>query len=161
MLSLCSIYGLRAGEVVNLKLDDFDWANETFTVHRGKRGRVQQFPLQYEVGEKILGYLKHARPNTACRHLFITLKPPYRPVSSATIWTIIAKRIERLGGPIENFGPHSLRHACATHLLRNGCALKDIADFLGHRTMTSVGIYARFDVRSLRHVAAFSLAGVK
>ena len=51
IFSLCSIYALRRSEVVNLTLDDFDWENETFTVRRVKRGRVQQFPIQFEVGE--------------------------------------------------------------------------------------------------------------
>jgi integrase/recombinase XerD len=62
---------------------------------------------------------------------------------------------------LEHVGPHSLRHACATRLLKKGASLKEIADFLGHRNIKSVGIYARYDTRSLRKVAAFSLAGVR
>jgi integrase/recombinase XerD len=50
ILFLCAIYGLRSSEIVNLTLNDFDWVNETFVVRRAKRGRVQQYPIQYEVG---------------------------------------------------------------------------------------------------------------
>lgn len=161
IFSLCSIYALRSSEVVNLALSDFDWVNETFTVKRAKRGRIQQFPIQFEVGETILRYLQQARPPCSCRHLFVTLRPPYRPVRTATLWTIVGPRMKRLGINSEHFGAHSLRHACATQLLSKGSSLRDIADFLGHRDMKSVSIYAKYDVRSLKQVAAFSLAGVK
>jgi integrase/recombinase XerD len=54
VLCLCAIYGLRASEVANLTMDDFDWVNETFIVRRVKSGRTQQFPIQFEVGGAIL-----------------------------------------------------------------------------------------------------------
>ena len=60
----------------------------------------------------------------------------------------------------EYFGPHALRHACATQLLKKGSSLRDIADFLGHKDTKSVSIYAKYDTRSLRALASFSLAGV-
>lgn len=60
-----------------------------------------------------------------------------------------------------NIGPHALRHSCATRLLSQGSSLQEIADFLGHRDLNSVSIYARYDNRLLRKVGAFSLAGVQ
>lgn len=161
ILFLCSIYGLRSSEVVDLTLDDFDWINETFFVRRAKRGRIQQFPIQAEVGEIILKYLQNGRPRTLCRNLFLTLQPPYRAVNPATFWTIIMKRILRFKLPIKPFGPQALRRACATELLRKGSSLRDIADFLGHRNLQCVSIYAKYDTRSLKKVAAFGLGGLK
>jgi integrase/recombinase XerD len=161
ILFLCSIYGLRRSEIVNLTLSDFDWVNESFVVRRAKRGRIQQFPIQFEVGEAILKYLRFGRPRCPCRNLFVTLKPPYKAISPSTMWTIIANRIRRLDLNMKPVGPHSFRHACATELLRTGSSLKEIADFLGHRNLESVSIYAKADIRSLRKVAAFSLASVR
>jgi integrase/recombinase XerD len=66
-----------------------------------------------------------------------------------------------LGILSEHMGPHSIRHACATQLLKRGTPLKDIADFLGHSNLKCVSIYAKHDVRSLRQVSAFSLRGVQ
>lgn len=43
ILSFFALYGLRSSEVANLRLEDFDWLNETFVVRRAKRGRVQHF----------------------------------------------------------------------------------------------------------------------
>ena len=157
---LYSIYGLRASEVARLRLADFDWRSETFCVQRAKRGGIQQFPIQYEVGEAIINYLRHGRPHCTCRFVFLTLQLPYRPLESWAMGCIVRKRIKQLGIQSKHGGPHSLRHACATQLLRKGSSLKEIADFLGHRTTQCVAMYAKFDKRSLHKVAAFSLAGI-
>ena len=161
VISLCSIYAVRAIEITNLTLNDFDWINETFTLKRAKSGRIQQFPLQFEVGQAILDYLQRGRPRCSVRNLFVTVQTPYRPLNSGNVWEIVASRIMKLGIESESMGPHSLCHACATQLLKKGSSLRDIADFLGHRGMASVSVYAKCDVRALRAVAAFSLAGVK
>jgi integrase len=159
MLLLCSIYALRSSEVSDLRLIDIDWREETFCVKRAKRGGYQRYPLQYEVGEAILSYLK-ARPRCTCRNVFVTLGQPYRRVSPGGMYTTVSRRFKVLGIPSKGCGPHSLRHACATHLLKTGTPLKDIADFLGHRDTRLVGLYAKFDTRSLRKVAAFNLKGL-
>jgi len=161
MLFLCSIYALRASEVMNLTVDDFDWFNETFIVRRAKQGRIQQFPLQFEVGDVILNYLKHGRPRCKCRSLFVTLKPPYHRLGPQTLRNTVVKQMTLLRINSERNGPHSLRHACATQLLRRGSSLRDIADLLGHTDMSSVLIYAKHDLRLLNQVADFSLAGVR
>jgi integrase/recombinase XerD len=161
ILAFFAIYGLRSSEVANLLLGDFDWANETFTVRRAKRGRIQQYPIQYEVGETLIRYLRHGRPHCTCKHVFVSRNPPFRPVESSGMWQVVAKRMARLGITSEHKGPHALRHACATQLLKKGSSLMEIADFLGHRDLKSVSIYAKYDTRSLRKVAEFSLAGVQ
>lgn len=75
IISLCAIYALRASEVANLNLNDFNWTDETFTVHRAKSKMVQRFPLQCEVGEAILSYLQGCRPQCSSNLLFVTLSP--------------------------------------------------------------------------------------
>ena len=156
LFSLAAIYGLRSKEIAGLTLNDFDWRNEIMTVRRAKRGRTQQFPIQYEVGEAILRYLQSARPHCGCRNLFVTRSRPHRAVSSTTIGAFVRRRMEALGIESEQFGPHALRHACATQLLKKGSSLPEIADFLGHRDARSVSIYARNDRRLLSKVS-FSL----
>jgi site-specific recombinase XerD len=158
IILLCAIYALRNSEVIRLTLEDFDWQNETFIVRRAKRGRTQQFPIQYEVGQAIIQYLQYGRPSCLCRNLFVTQHTPYRPLK--TLWPVISRRFRKIAIESENCGSHSLRHACATELLRRGTPLRDIADFLGHRDVRSVSIYARHDLRSLREVAKLSLAGI-
>ena len=161
ILLLFAVYGLRSSEVAQLRLSDFDWRNETFTVRRAKRGGVQQYPIQYEVGEAIIRYLQNGRPRCSSRHLFVSTYKPHGPIGLAPMWQLVRKRMTLAGLQSSYRGPHSLRHSCATRLLGRGSSLQEIADFLGHRNLRSVGIYAKFDTRSLRKVAAFSLAGVR
>jgi integrase len=159
MFLLFSVYGFRSVEVRGLILEDIDWRRGLITVRRAKRGKTQQFPLQSEVGEAIALYLENARPKCPARNVFVTLTPPYRPVLGHTMSAMFAHRTKKIGMAAEKLGPHMLRRACATQLLRSGSSLKDIADFLGHSDLRSVSNYAKFDPASLRNVANFSLRG--
>jgi integrase/recombinase XerD len=161
IINLCSIYALRRIEVVQLRLTDFDWYNEVMTVQRAKRGRVQQFPIQYQVGEAILAYLKSARPRSSCPNLFTTFRVPIRPMGATCVQSVVTKRMRGLGIKSRNFGSHALRHSCATQLLDSGFSLNEIADFLGHRGLRAVSTYAKYNPRLLRSVASFSLAAVR
>lgn len=69
-------------------------------------------------------------------------------------------RMSLLGISAPHTGPHSLRHACATHLVTEGLSLKEIGDHLGHRSSLSTRIYAKVDLPGLREVAAFDLGGL-
>ncbi len=110
VLSLCSIYALRSSEVARLRLSDFDWRDETFAIKRSKRGGLQHYPIQYEVGETILRYLRNGRPRCSCRHVFVTLHPPFRPLQSGSLLQIVSRRIKQLGISSRHMGPHALRH---------------------------------------------------
>ena len=160
IIALAAIYGLRNREIRGLALDDFNWSAETFTVRRAKSGRVQEFPLQWEVGELIIRYLQKGRPRCSCRNLFVSHKPPYGPLTGTTISRIVTERMQFKGLALQQYGPHALRHSCATQLLKKGSSLFEIADLLGHRDMRSVGIYAKFDMKGLKQVANFSLKGL-
>jgi site-specific recombinase XerD len=93
IFSLCSIYALRRCEVVNLKLSDFNWISETLTVRRAKSGRIQQFPLRFEVGERILRYLQAGRPRCNLQTVFVSVHSPHRQIDPTTVWAIIGPRL--------------------------------------------------------------------
>jgi integrase/recombinase XerD len=155
---LASVYGLRCSEIANLTLDDFDWHNEVLTVRRAKRGRVQQFPLQFEVGEAVIRYLREVRGRSRFRNVFLSLNLAHRPIHNLS--QTIAKTIKARGVLETSCGLHGLRHACATELLRKGTSLRGIADLLGHRNLRSVSIYAHCDIHALRRIADFPLTSV-
>lgn len=56
ILMLLSVYGMRRGEVVLLRLEDIDWKNERIYLRRVKRSKPQIFPLSKPVGDAILRY---------------------------------------------------------------------------------------------------------
>ena len=69
VLLLLSSYGLRAGEVRGLRLDDIDWEAETFRVRRSKAGSTAVFPLSRRLGDALLRYLREARPPCGDREI--------------------------------------------------------------------------------------------
>lgn len=161
VLLLLAVYGLRSSELSGLRLSDIDWYDESFLVRRAKNGGVQRFPLQFEVGDAILNYLRRGRPRCVCRNIFVTRGSPHRALSAGAVLSLVKRKIQSLGIEAPQFGPRGFRHACATQLLHKGYSLAEIADFLGHRTMTSVSIYATPSAHSIRKVAAFDFRGLK
>ncbi len=157
ILLLLAVYGFRSGEVRLLRLEDLDWEQETIHIRRSKQRKTQQYPLVGEAGDAILCYLRRVRPQSRHREVFLSLKQPYRPLSVEGFGSIVAKRMRWLGLELPFYGPHILRHACATHLLRQGFSLKEIGDHLGHVSPASTQIYAKVDLLGLREVGEFDL----
>ncbi len=160
ILLLLAIYGFRSGEVTRLLLEDFDWERELLRVTRTKTQQTQTFPLSHPVGDAVLRYLKEVRPRCAWREVFLTCYAPIRPLTYFAIYVLVSHRLRALGVELAHYGPHSLRHACATHLLEEGLSLKEIADHLGHRHPNSTRIYTKVDLGGLRQVADFDLGGL-
>ena len=79
ILMLLSTYGVRAGEVVALRLDDIDWRKEVIRIRHSKTDSTSYLPLLPEVGEALLKYLQKSRPKTPIREMFIRCHAPYRP----------------------------------------------------------------------------------
>jgi integrase/recombinase XerD len=157
---LFAIYGMRVGEVRGLKLEDLDWEKELIYLTRPKPRRRQSYPLTYTVGEAILRYLKRVRPSTSRREFSLTVKAPRQPLSSGSLYDLVSDRLHPLVAGLPHYGPHSLRHACATRLLAEGLSMKEIGDHLGHRKADTTRVYAKVDLAGLRQVADFDLGGL-
>ena len=158
ILMLLAVYGLRAGEVTHLRLDDIDWGQERIFVTSFKTRNRRAYPLSRPVGHAILRYLKDVRPRSAHRDIFLSIRSPIQPVRE--LWALVSRRLRRLGLSLPHFGPHTLRHACASHLLTQGLSLKEIGSHLGHHDPASTRIYAKVDLSGLRAVADFDLEGL-
>lgn len=159
IILLLAVYGLRIGEVCGLTLDDLDWAHEKLRLRRLKNHRTQEFPLTAEVGNAILKYLQKVRPQCSSRSLFLTLRRPYRTMRTGGASSCVSCHIRALG-PAPHYGPHSLRHACASHLLDEGFSIKEIGDHLGHRSPRSTQIYAKVERKKLAQVADTQLSSL-
>jgi len=160
IITLLAVYGFRSSEVCRLKLDDLDWERELILLSRTKQRREHQYPLVREVGEAILLYLRKARPQTDRREVFLRLLPPFGPLTVGGLGTMVHWRLKSLDIKLPHYGPHALRHACASHLLAEGLSLKEIGDHLGHSDPRSTRMYAKVDLEGLREVARFDLGGL-
>jgi integrase len=96
------------------------------TMRRSKRGRKQILPLPSDVRQAVLNYIR-MRPRCSFRHLFVTVKPPYRPIGKSSLYCLTSRRLKKLGVISGCLGPHSIRHARVMQLLRDGSRQKAIA----------------------------------
>jgi site-specific recombinase XerD len=153
LLLLLARLGLRAGEVVALALDDFDWEAGLVTV-RGKGKRMAQMPLPSEVGTAITDYLSTGRPRCSSRSVFIRAKAPLTGfANSVAVCSLVDRALERAGVESEYRGSHVFRHSLATGMLNQGASLDEIGDLLRHRRPDTTRIYAKVDLVSLRSIA--------
>jgi integrase/recombinase XerD len=121
---------------------------------------VERDDESFLLGEAILRYLKKVRPNASRREVFLTVKAPLQPLSSGSLYDLVSDRLRPLVAGLPHYGPHSLRHACATRLLAEGLSMKEIGDHLGHRKVDTTRVYAKVDMAGLRQVADFDLGGL-
>lgn len=162
ILMLLAIYGLRAREVAQLRLDHIDWNRDLLHVARAKSRDTHVYPLLPSLGNAILRYVETVRRRPSVhREVFLTLLSPFRPLSPGALYGVVGPRLKALGVRTAHRGPHALRHACAAHLVTEGVSLKAIGDHLGHRSTAASRVYAKVDLPSLRAVAAFDLGGLR
>jgi len=161
ILLLLAVYGLRSEEVQRLQLEDVDWERNRITIVRPKPRTIRQFPLAATVGDAILRYLTDVRRHRPSRHVFLTVRAPYGPLSRSALWKAVHDRLRPFQLSLRHQGPHALRHACATHLLEEGLSMKAIGDHLGHRNPNSTCVYAKVDLAGLREVAEIDLGGLQ
>jgi integrase/recombinase XerD len=146
--------GLRAGEVVQLRLDDLDWRNATVRVRARKTGHGALLPLTAQVGAAVVDYLRRGRPDSPAREVFVLhwLRVG-APISSSVVRRAVDHALQRAGMDAPVRGANLLRHSLATDLLDRGASLREIADLLGHASLATTRIYAAVDVAALREVA--------
>jgi integrase len=144
--------GLRSGEVARIKLDDIDWRAGTITLRHTKGLRDDVMPLPATTGEAIAAYLKNERPQTSNRAVFVRyIAPRDEPVGPDLVRKTIRQAYARAGLPYTQ--SHLLRHTMASRLLAGGSSLKEVADVLRHRALSTTQIYAKLDSRKLVEVA--------
>jgi len=153
ILVLLARLGVRAGEVVQMTLDDIDWEAGELTV-RGKGGRQDKLPLPKEVGQSLAKYLQRGRPRCACRRVFIRSQAPHRGLAgSSAIVYVVRTALRRAGINAVAGGAHLLRHALATAMLRKGASLPEIGKILRHQLPKTTAIYTKVDMAALRSLA--------
>jgi integrase/recombinase XerD len=162
ILLLISTYGLRAGEITRLRLDDIDWRKDAIRIRHSKTGNTSYIPLLPEPGEALLKYLQKSRPRTSFREVFLRCCAPYRPFKEgSSLYGLVRHRLETAGVIASGKrGPHAFRHARAVTMLRAAVPVKQIGDLLGHRAADSTLVYLKLATEDLRTVALEIPTGV-
>ena len=154
ILLLLARLALRAGDISQLRLEDIKWTEALISVS-GKSRRETQLPLTQEVGQAVVEYLQHGRPQSDSAAVFVRSRAPFRAFANhCAISVIVERAMRRAGVRCPSRGAaHVLRHSAASAMLRQGASLQEIADVLRHRSIETTQIYAKVDVIALRSIA--------
>lgn len=152
MLLMLSTYGMRAGELIRLRLDDIDWREERLRVRQSKTHIESLLPLVKPVGDALLAYLQHGRPQTDHREVFLKIHAPLGPfTSSGSLSSAVRRRLLEAGIEVKGrHGAHAFRFARALSLMRASVSMKWVGDLLGHQSEKSTHTYIRLATEDLR-----------
>lgn len=158
---LCLTSGIRACDVISLRMDDIDWINSSIVTTQQKTGNPLTIPMLPAVGNALCDYILNERPNVNDDHVFLRSLAPYVPLSHhGSVYNII-KRVQRIAG-LDNVpcGSRALRHNIASKMLRSGSQLPTISAVLGQVDPNSTDVYLTTDEEKLREcVLPFPVGG--
>ena len=134
--------GARRGELLGLLWRDVDLNRANAFVHSSKNGEPRVLPLVPAVVTELKRF--QGKPDDL---VFGSARKPGKAMDISSHWRSALQQAK-----IEQFRFHDLRHSCASTLAQNGASLLEIADVLGHRTMTMVRRYSHLSVDSKRRL---------
>lgn len=156
--------GMRAADIVNLKLHDIDWLNGELHLVQNKTANPVVLPLMRNVGEALKDYILNARPDISSEYVFLTTRFPIRKLSEGTSLAFIFEKYEEMAGierkPFDGKGFHSLRRRIATKMVIAGVPVTTVSQVLGQMKMDSAKQYLSFNTENLRE-CAISLDGIE
>jgi len=167
ILELLYSSGLRVGELVSLRMGDYDPRERVVRV-RGKGGKEREVPVGKPAADAIAGYLEerdeawraqagrgHDRSDQTDRSgggdpdghpLFLSDRG--KPLNARAVQRMIGRWTAAHGIP--GVTPHTLRHTFATHLLDGGADLRAIQDLLGHASVRTTQKYTHVTIDRLK-----------
>ena len=142
--------GLRASDIVSIKLEDIDWEKQAIRIMQKKNSHEIIVPMPTEVGNAIYLYITHSRPNdkTKSRELFVKNRVPYDRLNRTACRSALKRALPNRNVPGSGF--HVTRKTFATDSLRDGTGRQTLADLLGHRDITSLNHYLLLDEDRMR-----------
>lgn len=148
--------GIRAVDILNLKLSDIDWQGDTIHIFQQKTNKPLVLPLLPAIGNALAKYIMNDRPKTDLPYVFLSFNAPHQPLGGHSACYAIVKKIFASAGirpDNELKGTRLLRHHVASKMLKEGIALQTISSTLGHVKPDSTDVYLTTDEEKLRECA--------
>ena len=158
MVLLTARLGVRVGDLRRLELGWFDWRAKTLAFTQHKTGLPLTLPLPGDVGWAVIDYVRHGRPEAACRQVFVKHRYPFTAFGSSTSAGCRLSYYARRAGIVfaagRSHGLHSLRGALAVEMLQSDTPPPVVTAVLGHAAGTTTAAhYFRLDTEHLRRCA--------
>lgn len=149
MLEILYATGIRRNELLNLRLEDIDFEQETIRVQQGKGGKDRVVPVNQTALKYIQNYIRVIRPglvkNGNHDYLLVNYLGKRLRGSLNKILAPYLKKVSKKSVHI-----HTLRHTVATHLLKRGMTLRHLQEFLGHSCLESTTRYLQLEISDLQ-----------
>ena len=149
LVQLAYTMGLRPKEISKIRLDDISFGTQLLKVSERKGKNPVELPMPEHTVKAIAAYLIAARPHSEHRRVFLTLQPPFRPMSPGVVGHHITKAM-RNSGLLST--AYWLRHTYAQNLLEAGCSIFEIKEMLGHDKIESTKLYLHVHLKLMRKV---------
>ena len=146
MLGLMYSSGLRISEIINVKIEDFDFENNLLRVQQGKGRKDRNTVLSEKVADILQRYVKNKKVGKYVFENNRKGKLTKRSVQKAFSDALKKSRIKKIASC------HSLRHSFATHLLENGTDIRYIQELLGHKNLETTQIYTKVANNNLKNI---------
>lgn len=153
MIDLLFSCGLRANELIQMKIRDIKLSSEQILIH-GKGSKDRYMPLHQNLIDQIKHYLTYIRPillskgfTSETEYVFINHRGT--PLTVRGLQHILKRVIEK-SGETYKIHPHMLRHAFATVMLDNGADLRVVQELLGHEHLKSTQIYTHVSTEAMK-----------
>jgi integrase/recombinase XerD len=146
-LSVAYGAGLRATEVISLKVSDIDSARMVIRVEQGKGRKDRYVMLSQHLLDLLRAWWKAARP----QGWLFPGRDPGQPLTTRQLNRAIhaAAQMAEISKPVSL---HTLRHSFATHLLEQNIDIRVIQVLLGHAKLDTTAIYTRVATRTIREI---------
>jgi site-specific recombinase XerD len=149
MIQLAYSLGLRPKEISSITLDDISFSKRQLTLGHRKNNNPFTLPVPERTIKAVAAYLTKGRPKGQYRHLFLSFRSPYKPISSATVIHYISKALKAAGLCASAYW---LRHTYAQNLLKTGASIYEIKEMLGHQNIQSTQRYLYIHIELMRKV---------
>ena len=144
VFSTLSYVGMRATELCNLKIKDFDLSGKHPRLHlKIKGGQIHAPLISDELATLLKSYIVTLRVSAKKEDPLFTLTPFSKKRLNRDYLARMVTSIAREHGIEKEISPHSCRATVASHLHRNGVPLSEIQDLLGHKSMMTTMMYIR------------------
>jgi integrase/recombinase XerD len=143
--------GVRRSELIGLRVGDANLEEGLLRIHGGKGAKDRVVPLTQIAVAYLETYIKGIRPKMLgsgqCDRLFLSLRG--RPMGKNTVAGVVEK-YAKLARVKKQITPHSWRHTCATHLVKNEANLRHVQEMLGHKNLSTTETYLRLTITDLK-----------
>ena len=149
MLQLAYTLGLRPIEICQITLDNISFRKAELNIDWRKCHNPLKLPVAEITIKAIAAYIIGVRPQSAHRTLFLSLQPPYGPVTPTTITHHFKVHMQKVNPTATLYW---LRHTYAQNLLQMGRSIYEVKEMLGHDCIESTKKYLHIHIEMMRKV---------